>query len=96
MAAPYQLTSDPNVIMRVSDGAFIPMAAGNSDYQAYQNWLASNAINAPMPAPVAPTPALTAAMALSRLTLTEFSAVMKTWVAAGAITPARSTTILTP
>lgn len=39
--AAYQLTSSPDVIVRTSDGAFIPVAEGNMDYQEYLAWVAA-------------------------------------------------------
>lgn len=50
----YRLTESPSVI-RASDGAFIPSDPGNTDWQAYQAWLAAG--NAPTP--YTPTPAPT-------------------------------------
>lgn len=35
----YKLTSNPNQIKRLSDGAIIPNAP-NGDWQAYEQWLA--------------------------------------------------------
>jgi hypothetical protein len=37
-----------NVVVRTSDGACIPFAEGNTDYQAYLKWLAEG--NQPLPA----------------------------------------------
>lgn len=42
----YKLTLQDAVI-RLSDNALIPFAAGNSDYAEYQKWLANN--NVPLP-----------------------------------------------
>lgn len=51
----YQQIIDPitgqaslNVVQRVSDGAFIPADPRNTDYQAYQTWVAAG--NTPQPA----------------------------------------------
>lgn len=35
----YKLTKDNTAVIRKADGAFIPMADGNRDYQEYQKWL---------------------------------------------------------
>jgi hypothetical protein len=35
-------------VVRLEDGAFIPFAEGNTDYQAYLKWLAEG--NQPLPA----------------------------------------------
>jgi hypothetical protein len=31
---------NPNVVLRTSDGVYIPLAEGNTDYEAYKAWLA--------------------------------------------------------
>jgi hypothetical protein len=46
----YQLTSG-STILRLSDGASIPMDEGNGDYRDYLAWLAAG--NTPLPAPTA-------------------------------------------
>lgn len=43
----YQLTASTTII-RLADGAFIPADPGNTDWQAYQQWLAAG--NTPEPA----------------------------------------------
>ena len=39
MAEEYQLTAQPDIIVRASDGAFIPTDPDNVDYQVYLAWL---------------------------------------------------------
>ncbi len=51
----YALTSSTGVI-RGSDHAFIPADPGNSDYRAYQAWLASGKTPTPYTPPPAPAP----------------------------------------
>lgn len=43
----FQLRAD-NCILRLSDGAIVPLDPGNIDYQAYLAWVAEG--NAPEPA----------------------------------------------
>lgn len=70
MVAPYQLSSKPNVVIRLSDGAMIPFSPGNADYQAYLVYLAGG--NTPLPAAVPPpTTSLSFNQFVSRLTPTE-------------------------
>jgi hypothetical protein len=38
---------DPNTILRLPDGAWIPNDPENTDWQAYQEWLAEG--NTPLP-----------------------------------------------
>lgn len=47
----YQLTKH-NLIKRVSDGAIIPQDSGNSDFAAYEAWVASGHAAEPEPEPV--------------------------------------------
>jgi len=42
----YQLTNG-NTVRRVADNAFIPNDPANTDWQAYQEWLAAG--NTPLP-----------------------------------------------
>ena len=48
MNAMYQLTQT-DLILRTTDGAFIPPDPANTDYQAYLEWVAAG--NKPEPAP---------------------------------------------
>lgn len=41
-------TNQTSIVRRLSDDAFIPMVEGNSDYQAYLEWVAEG--NTPDPA----------------------------------------------
>ncbi|CAN5264500.1 hypothetical protein BH10PLA2_BH10PLA2_00760 [soil metagenome] len=43
----YQLTINPNVVRRTTDGAFIPADPMNADYQTYLAWIAAE--NTPLP-----------------------------------------------
>ncbi len=40
MTQAYQLTNQLNIVLRTSDGAWIPFTEGNKDYNDYQIWLA--------------------------------------------------------
>ena len=44
----YKLTSEPTIIIRLSDGAFIPTDPLNCDYRDYLAWVADD--NTPEPA----------------------------------------------
>jgi hypothetical protein len=44
----YQLTKEGYMILRTTDGAYIPVDPANTDYQAYLAWLAEG--NQPLPA----------------------------------------------
>jgi hypothetical protein len=56
--ADYQAT--PDGVLRLADGAFIPASPGNSDWQAYLEWVeAGNTADA---SPAAPMPLIEADM----------------------------------
>lgn len=44
----YQLTNNPNVILRIADMSWIPNDPQNTDYKKYLKWLAKG--NIPLPA----------------------------------------------
>jgi len=44
----YRLTSEPDIIQRIEDGAFVPCNTANRDYVEYLEWLALG--NEPLPA----------------------------------------------
>ena len=54
----YKLTKSNTSITRLSDGAFIPLAAGNRDYQEYLEWVALGNTAAPADPVVTPTPSV--------------------------------------
>jgi hypothetical protein len=56
--ADYRLTTNPDMVIRTADGAFIPNDDANMDWQAYQQWLEDGGV----PDPVTPriNPALDA------------------------------------
>ena len=43
-----KLTGKTNMVLRLSDNAFIPFDPDNTDYQAYLKWVAEG--NTPLPA----------------------------------------------
>jgi hypothetical protein len=45
----YQLTDNPDCIIRIDDGAFIPVDPSNTGYQEYLAWVAAG--NTPLPVP---------------------------------------------
>ncbi len=52
----YKETRDTTVIVRISDGSFIPKDAGNRDYQEYLNWLREGNQPEPYIPPPPPVP----------------------------------------
>jgi len=50
--AEYQLTADPDVVIRTADNASIPNDPDNRDWQEYQAWLAAGGV----PDPYVPPP----------------------------------------
>ena len=73
MATAYQLLQSATTILRTADNAFIPTDPGNSDYQAYQAWVAAG--NAPAAAVAAANPpTLRAADYMARFTSAEIAA----------------------
>jgi hypothetical protein len=44
----YKLSDMPNIVIRLSDRASIPMVKDNTDYQAYLKWIDEG--NTPLPA----------------------------------------------
>lgn len=59
----YQLTSDPDTILRVDENAWIPRDPANRDYVEFLAW--QEAGNTPSPPPITPDPE--AASAADRL-----------------------------
>lgn len=47
----YQLTTDPNVVLRLDDGAILPTDPDNRDYQDFLAWQAAGNVPGPVPAP---------------------------------------------
>ncbi len=43
----YQLSLNPDVVIRTADGAIIPVDPMNADYAAYQAWLAAGGVPTP-------------------------------------------------
>lgn len=80
MSASYQLTSNPNFVLRVADGAYIPTAPGNKDYQAYLAWVTAGNTADPAPVPSKPT-SIPAGDFLARFTAAEQAAVQQACLA---------------
>jgi hypothetical protein len=49
----YRIITD-NAVLHIEDNICVPFAPGNTDYAAYQAWLAAG--NTPLPAPAPPAP----------------------------------------
>lgn len=64
----YKLTSSTNIV-RLADNAFIPADPANSDYAAYQRWLAEGNTPEPADPPPPPPPVTSVAMRQARLAL---------------------------
>lgn len=74
MSYTYALIAGRPAVLR-SDGAVVPNAPSNADWQAYQMWLAAG--NTVAPAPAAPNPStITSGAFFLRFTSTEKAAVM--------------------
>jgi hypothetical protein len=43
----YKLTKEGYMILRASDGAYIPVNSDNTDYQAYLKWVAKGGVPTP-------------------------------------------------
>lgn len=56
--AEYQLTKSDVHVIRAVDQAMIPDDPGNTDWIAYQEWLAAGGVPDPLPLPVPINPAL--------------------------------------
>jgi len=50
----YKLLRDSTAVLRVEDGAVIPVDKGNADYELYLVWVSQG--NAPLPADLPPPP----------------------------------------
>ena len=47
----YKLTKD-NIVIRLSDNAFIPFDPANTDYQAYLKWVSEGGVPTPADEPI--------------------------------------------
>lgn len=64
----YKLTPS-TIVIRLADNAFIPADPANSDYAAYQRWLAEGNTPEPADPPPPPPPVTSVAMRQARLAL---------------------------
>nr|WP_321985300.1 hypothetical protein [uncultured Lichenicoccus sp.] len=73
MASLYQQTQIANLILRTSDGAFVPVDQSNADYQQVMGWQAQG--NTIAPAPTVPNPTtISNSACMARFTTAELTA----------------------